>query len=117
MAFCRYCGREMHETASACPQCGAVQQSETPRGASASSDSAWMAIVGMILGIVCVVSLFDDSRWDRDTVMGLGLFAVTGLTLGCISISKQRRGKRMSIAGIVLSSLALLAFIGMSSKQ
>ena len=34
MVFCRGCGKEIHESAPTCPQCGALQRIDTPQGKS-----------------------------------------------------------------------------------
>ncbi len=57
--------------------------------------------------------LFDESEWDRDTVTGLGLFSIAGLISGVTSLSQKKPGERMAIAGVVLSSITLLVFIGL----
>jgi hypothetical protein len=63
------------------------------------------------LGIACALALFDDSPWDRQTTLGMGVLALMGLGLGIISINDQKTGKAMAITGVVLSSLALLALV------
>lgn len=73
----------------------------------------WLPIPSLVLGIFCALALFDESEWDQDTIDGLLIFAVIGLVLGIIGVSKQTKGRGMSIAGIVLSSLGLLAWLGM----
>ncbi|MEI8157795.1 MAG: TM2 domain-containing protein [Burkholderiales bacterium] len=42
MVFCRGCGKEIHETASACPHCGAQQNSKKD-----TSDKSWLPLVLM----------------------------------------------------------------------
>lgn len=114
MIFCRCCGKEIHETAPACPHCGGVQHSVVGNFSHKATDGPlWVPITSLVLGIICVLALFDDSQWDKDTIMGLGSFSVAGLVLGAISLNKQKAGKGMAITGVVLSSIALLAFIGM----
>lgn len=114
MVFCRCCGKEIHETAPACPSCGGVQYSAAVSPPNQKTDgSLWMPITSLVLGIICVLALFDDSQWDKDTILGLGIFSVAGLVLGAISINKQTTGKGMAITGVILSSIALLVFIGM----
>lgn len=114
MVFCRGCGKEIHESAPVCPHCGA------PQGAVDRSDqqfpvgSIWMAITSLVLGIVCILAFFDDSPWDKDTIAGMGLFAVAGLAFGAVSLSKQSAGKGMAISGVVISAISLLAYIGMA---
>ena len=116
MVFCRGCGKEIHESAPACPHCGAPQSAVAPPGSSLPAGSSWMAITSLVLGIVCVLAFFDDSQWDKDTILGLGIFAVAGLALGVASLSNQSAGKGMAIAGLVMSAVSLLAYIGMAIK-
>ncbi|RLU11206.1 hypothetical protein CS078_07165 [Pseudomonas prosekii] len=112
MVFCRACAKEIHETAPSCPQCGAIQ----PFAAAATSvgGSAWLAIVSLILGVLCVLCLFDDSEWDTDTATGLTTFSVAGLICGIISINQKKPGNNLAIAGVILSAIATLTFIGLS---
>lgn len=82
----------------------------------ANDGPLWVLINSLVLGIICVLAFFDDSQWDKDKIFGIGSFSLACLVLGAISLSKQKTGKGMAITGVVLSSLALLAFIGMFSK-
>ncbi|MBK5373197.1 DUF4190 domain-containing protein [Pseudomonas sp. TH43] len=111
MVYCRACAKELHETAPTCPQCGASQQAVVPPQVAGSP---WLAIVSLVLGILCVLSLFDDSEWDRDTLAGLSVFAVAGLICGIISINKRNSGNNLAIAGVILSGMAALVFLGLS---
>lgn len=80
MVFCRGCGSEIHESASACPKCGAaqVQKQEVTRNAliGAYVLAAVIPIAGVIMGIylafkgkllhavlVVVVSILMISFW------------------------------------------------------
>jgi hypothetical protein len=73
-----------------------------------------MAVISLVLSIVCTLSLFDDSDWDTATIQGLGLFSVVALILGIITINTKRPGYGMAIAGIVLSGVSLLIFVGLA---
>ncbi|MFJ7795610.1 DUF4190 domain-containing protein [Pseudomonas sp. NPDC096950] len=112
MVFCRACAKEIHETAPTCPQCGARQQVDPV--ATTGVGSPWLAILSLILGILCILSLFDDSEWDRDTLGGLGIFSVAGLVCGIISINQKKPGNNLAVAGVVLSAIATLIFFGLS---
>jgi rRNA maturation protein Nop10 len=112
MVFCRACAKDIHETAPTCPRCGASQHIALP--AKSSTDSPWLAIVSLILGIICVLTLFDDSEWDRDTLFGISIFSVAGLVCGIISINQKKPGNNLAIAGVVLSAIATLCFAGLS---
>lgn len=112
MVFCRACAKEIHETAPTCPQCGASQH--VAIAATSDVGSPWLAILSLILGILCVLSLFDDSEWDRDTLIGLGALSVTGLICGIISINQKKSGNNLAISGVVLSAIATFIFVGLS---
>lgn len=116
MLFCRCCGKEIHETALSCPHCGGVQNSTVISVAQLPDGAFWVPITSMVLGIICALALFDDSQWDRDTILGLSISSVTGFIFGVISLNKQKTGKGMAITGVILSSISLLALAGMLSE-
>lgn len=116
MLFCRCCGKEVHETALSCPHCGGVQNSTAISVAQLPDGVLWVPITSMVLGIICVLAFFDDSQWDKDTVFGLGSLSVAGFIFGVISLNKQKTGRGMAIVGVVLSSISMLALIGMLSE-
>lgn len=113
MIFCRCCGKEIHETAPSCPHCGGSQQFAIANHGQFADGPVWIPISSLVLGIISVLALFDDSPWDKDTILGLGIFSVAGIFLGGMSINKQKTGKGMAIAGVVLSSIAVVALIGL----
>lgn len=116
VVFCRCCGKEIHETASVCPHCGGVQHFIAASPYQTTDGQLWIPITSLVLGIICILTLFDDSKWDRDTVLGFGSISVAALVLGAISLNKQKTGKGMAVTGVILSSIALLVFIGMLSN-
>ena len=116
MVFCKYCGKEIHETASACPHCGGVQYFAVASPHQTTGGPYWIPITSLVIGIICILALSDDSEWSKNTILGLGSFSVAGLVFGAISLNKQKTGKGMAITGVVLSSMALLVFIDMLSK-
>lgn len=73
-----------------------------------------MAITSLVIGIFCVLTLFDDSEWDADTVLGLAIFSLIGLVFGSISIASYDSGKGMAITGVIFTSISLLSAIGMA---
>jgi len=72
----------------------------------------WLPVPSMILGIFVMLACFDESNWDNDTIVGAYLFIILSLILGIISVSIQKEGKGMAIAGITLSILSALIVIG-----
>ncbi len=60
-----------------------------------------------------MLAFLDDSTWDKKRLFGLTTFSVNGLFLGIISLVKLKTGKGIAIAGVVLSSIALFACIGL----
>lgn len=107
MIFCRACGREIHESAPACPHCGA---SVTP--VAGSGGTLWLSVPSLVMGIVSVLTLFDESQWNADNYVGAGMFASAAIGLGAAGIFKQTRGRGMAIAGVVLGGVALLGLLG-----
>lgn len=112
MIFCRYCGKQIHESAPSCPQCGGVLH---PQLAASTADGGqiWLGITSLILGIICTLILFDDKPMDKDTTIGFVMFAAVAIVTGSVAIKNHFAGRKMAIAGIVLSSISLLAMIGM----
>lgn len=113
MIFCTACGKQIHETAPTCPGCGAVQGAvPATAGAQASPAGLWMSITSLVLGVFCLLCTFDDSGWDRDEVAGFLLVLIASVALAALSIGQKKAGRRMAIAGVVLSAIALVVFLG-----
>ena len=115
MAACIWCGNEIYMAAPLCPHCGGAQHPAPASTTSSYRDSGliWLPIACLVVGVVCMLALFDDSKWDTDAVVGIGTLSVLGLALGTISLSRQRTGKGMAITGLVLSAMTLMATIRM----
>lgn len=67
------------------------------------------AITALVLGMLCVLAILDDSEWSDDATAGMALFSVVGLVLGIVSLRISRRGRGMAVTGIVVSVIGLLA--------
>ncbi|MCG8292673.1 MULTISPECIES: DUF4190 domain-containing protein [Pseudomonas] len=115
MVYCRGCARQLHETAPTCPQCGAPQHATSPTNPT-TGESPWMGITSLILGILCVLTLFDDADWDGETLLGMVMLSMAGLVLGIVSINQKKPGHGMAIAGVVMAVISLLCFIGLSAS-
>lgn len=70
MVFCRGCGKEIHDTAPNCPHCGAPQVIPMTHSLQNSNESMWVPIASLVLGVICVLMLFDDSDWDKYEIRG-----------------------------------------------
>jgi hypothetical protein len=71
-----------------------------------------LPVPSMIIGIVFTFGLIFETNWDSDAWNGATAFCITGLTMGIVSLCRQKKGKRMAIAGIVLCSIGLIGAIG-----
>jgi len=105
---CKHCGSNLRINEVTDPNTGAVTQF-----VPVSKGTLWLPVPSLVLSILAVLALFDDSGWDMDLLYGLFLFTGTGLVMGIISVLTQRKGRGMAIAGIVLSSLGMLAGFGL----
>ncbi len=119
---CPYCREEIKLGAIKCKHCKSMLINiplQTPSLSSeknSDSTTLWLPLPSMVLGIISFLSLLDDSDWNEDQIIGLFALAINGLILGIVSINTQQKGKGLAITGIVLSSLSLLAGIGIVSS-
>jgi hypothetical protein len=74
--------------------------------------SLWLPIPSFIFGIIGFLATFDDYEWTIAEEMGVYFFIFMSLLLGIVSVSIQKEGKGIAIAGIVLSTLAGLVILG-----
>ena len=110
MLFCRGCGKQIHETAQNCPQCGAIQST-----VAGKEKHHWASIVALISGVVVLLMAFteSDGQWDKDAILG-------GLVLGAVPISfalysftqPQKNGRWMAVTGLILGILVVLIALG-----
>ncbi len=110
MSFCRGCGTALHETAPTCPHCGAPQNLHQP-----APGTLWLPFPALIVGILALlaaIGLADSALIDPDEYMGTLLFAGIAIILGAIGTYQQKKGRGLSIAGLVLGGLALLISLG-----
>jgi hypothetical protein len=112
-AFCRHCGQGIHVEAVTCPNCGGAQQAAAAPATAAPDGPIWLPITSLVLGLVGGLALFDESDWDRNTTLGVGMIGLFALALGVISIKEQKTGRGMGIAGVVLACLTLLTVLGL----
>lgn len=109
MIFCRGCGKQIHDSAPHCPQCGALQaNSSTP------SKVSWMSIVAIIVAGLGFLGSFDFNPRDKDQIIGISVFCILSIALAGISLHQAKPGRNLSIIAITLSVLGLLICIGNS---
>lgn len=110
MVFCRGCGKEIHESAPHCGQCGATQKTSI-----ANSDYHWSSITALIFGVIAVFGVLSESdgRWDSDTVLGGVIVGAIPIVLGGVSFAKKpTKGMWMGVTGFILGILVVLISLG-----
>jgi len=76
-------------------------------------ETYWLPIPSLVLGICSCVVLLDESQLDVESI-AYQLFASAGaLVLGIRSLTTQKKGKKMAIAGIVMGTIAILGGISL----
>lgn len=111
MSFCRGCGTTLHETAPACPHCGAPQNLPSAN----TPGTLWLPVPALVVGILALlaaIGLADSELIDQDEYIGTLLFAGIAIALGTVGTYQQKKGRGMSIAGLVLGGIALLIALG-----
>lgn len=122
MSFCTGCGHQIHETALACTQCGAVQHAGVllqqqhrhhhNDNNNTASGTLWLPVPALVCGVVSALSLLNPDPWTQDEVAGVCLFATVAIVLGSVGLARQKRGHGLSIAAVVLGALGLLGALG-----
>lgn len=112
MLFCRYCGKEIHESAPACPQCGGLQHPAGKAGARGPEPGLWVPVTGLVCGILGALALLDENPPDIDLITGIFTLGAIGMVFGIVSICNQVTGKKMAIGAVVLSAIAMLCALG-----
>lgn len=69
-------------------------------------------ITSLVTGIMGFLTLFDDSYWDLETVLGVfSLFCSPSIAFGIVAMSKNANGKGMGVAGFILGILTLFGVL------
>jgi len=112
MVFCHGCGKEIHESAPTCPQCGAAQNFS--KNIQNQHSYHWSSITSFVTGVVVILMVMTESsgKWDSDTVLGGIVFGAIPIIFGGVSLSHSYAGRWMAITGVVLGILVLLVSLG-----
>lgn len=141
MIYCRACGHQIHETATACPNCGYVAAPAAIQPSSMQSpanQSLWMAITALVISILSLLIILSAAS-DLDTLTKLSelesvfgshtlkgkvaeeasatalgglVFVIPSLIFGIISLAQKRSGRGMAIASIIINGFNLLMLLG-----
>ncbi|MCX7673100.1 MAG: zinc ribbon domain-containing protein [Thiobacillaceae bacterium] len=140
MIYCRSCGKQLHESARFCPQCGyAFTPPPAPALQPHRSESVWMAVTALVLSILTLLALLAAVS-DLDTLHSLSelerafggrslqgklseetlatatgglVLLLPGAIFGIVSLSQQRGGRGMAIASLVINGINLLIVLGL----
>ena len=118
--YCQTCGHENPEDAMFCKDC-VVRLRDASGGESAKPSSKWLLAIpigSLILGIIGLLTFFDDSGWDMDTAVGvLIVFGIPPIVLGVITIMQKFPGKLMGIIGLILGCVTSIAMVGLMTTM
>lgn len=110
MIYCESCGHQIHETATACPRCGALRNIALPRekGFSMSLVCFLLSICLIPACIASFITLFTGTT--TQFVVSLSLYILLFLLSAVpaiYNICTKEQGRELNIATLVLISLHL----------
>lgn len=120
MAFCRGCGQTLHDSAVACPHCGAQQRGPAPKwvalpAAPPSEGSVGWSVAAIVvasIGLLGGIALADAPRVDKDQAAGAVLLGVIACVLATIGLLRDSPPKALNIASIVMGVIVGLIGLG-----
>lgn len=132
--YCRSCGKQLHESARFCPQCGFNFEPVT-----VARPSIWMAVSALVLAILTLLILLSTIG-DMDTLSRLShlesafggnslqkkvaeeagysaigglVFCLSAAALGILSLARKRGGRGMAITSVVINGINLLIILSL----
>jgi len=118
---CSICATDNPANARFCGNCRqalveeSTERASTVIGATESPQSSWflaIPITSLALGIIGLLTFFDDSGWDIETASGtLILFGIPPIVLGIIPIAKKLQGKYVGISGLILGCINSAGYV------
>ena len=66
----------------------------------------------MIIGIVTLLGGYGTKIWNKNSTIGLFYLSAISIITAVLTLKNKYKGTGMAIAGIVTTSLAILAFWG-----
>lgn len=110
LIYCRGCGAQIHETATSCPKCGAMQVQTSKANLN---DHTALSITSCVLGVVVLIGAFGvDAPWDRDEVVGTVFLVLIASICGGLSLHQEKPSKSTAVIGLVTAGIGLLICIG-----
>ena len=115
---CPFCLEEIKIGAIKCKHCRSTLVSNSLQYPSHNNKekeegTLWLPVSSLVLGLICFLAGLDVSTWNGETFLGAFMSSVTGIGLGTVSVSIQKRGRGMAVAGIILCGFTLLGLIGL----
>lgn len=112
MVFCHGCGKQIHESAITCPQCGALQpvSGNTPE----PNVYHWTSMTAFISSIIAFILMSTEpsGKWDSDTVAGGILLAAIPIFFGILALNQSKSPRWMTATGVLIGIIVLLASLG-----
>ena len=110
--YCRGCGKQLHESAEICPQCGATQYERT------EAKKSWPAIISMIFGVLSLFASIDTINSykntifiDQDILIGIIFLSIVSIIFGIGGLTQKLI--TLSITGIMASAISVLITINL----
>ena len=67
MIFCRGCGKQIHESAISCPNCGAPQIQEiNAMPVSQVDNGVWQSVVAIMMSLLVFIGVVDTGKIGSD---------------------------------------------------